>query len=94
VALGVPVFAAPWDLDGAVELLWHDGSAAADPILAGSQVVCGTQAITPVGVDPTEIAPYGLGFFIDARTGAALAISNRAQCLRALQQFPPGPLYL
>lgn len=63
-ASGVPIFAAPWDLNGAVKLLWHDGSVSAYPVIAGTVVVCGSAAVIPVGAeyDVTQQAPYGTGF--------------------------------
>lgn len=38
---GIPVFAAPWDLNGAVQLLWRDGSLTGYPAVAGLRFACG-----------------------------------------------------
>ncbi len=95
-APGVPIFAAPWDLNGAVQLRWHDRFLAAYPVLDGTQIVCGSSALVPTGggYAPYQQAPYGTAFFVDARTGEVLRIDTRAECARALRQFPPGPLQL
>jgi hypothetical protein len=88
----VPIFAASWDLKGAVQLSWHDYSLGAYPVLAGALPSCGPATVIPPLGGGYSTAVYGRAIFVDAHTGAAALIRNRAQCTATLAQFPPGPL--
>jgi hypothetical protein len=96
VAAGIPVFGAPWDLNGALKLAYDDGTLAGYPVLVGTGVICGVTGIAPSGggYDPSQTAPYGLAMFVDGRTGESMRIRDRAQCMRALRLFTPGVLIL
>jgi hypothetical protein len=92
-APGVPIFAAPWDLDGAIKLLYNDGTLDGYPVIAGiTQVNCTASGVAPVGTGyaAAETGPYGLVTFVDGRTGSVLPIRNRQRCQRALRKLPPG----
>jgi hypothetical protein len=96
-APGVPIFGAAWDFNGAIKLLYNDGTLAAYPVIAGvTEVNCTANDVTPVGTgfDPHQTGPYGLVTFVDGRTGSVLTIRSREQCRRALEKLPPGPLSL
>ncbi len=97
VAAGVPVFAAPWDLNGAVQLSWHDYSLTAYPALTGDVPSCGAVKVIPPGsgYSAQQLAVgYGRTLFVNARTGDAVLIRDRAQCEAMLTQFPAGPVLL
>jgi hypothetical protein len=84
----VPIFAAPWDLDGALEYTTRLSPSSVIPMTATSTMPCRTHAVAPEGV---EALPYDLPrkplYFIDAVSGTAIHIDSRADCLRAIGQF-------
>jgi hypothetical protein len=82
-ALGVPVFVQPWDLIGALKLVYNDGTLAGYPIAAPYAVMhcnAGTVSITPAAYG----APvrYGKAFVTDMGTQTTTPLVNRATCLR------------
>jgi hypothetical protein len=93
-ALGVPVFAAPWDLDGAVKLLWNNGTLAAYPVIAGTVIECLPSEVVPVGAGyaTDQSAPYGTVYFVDVASGRAVRIRSQQQCVAQLGRFRPGAL--
>ncbi|HYZ91586.1 MAG TPA: hypothetical protein VFA34_04225 [Actinomycetota bacterium] len=99
VAPGVHVFAAPWDLHGALTLNRADRTLAAYPVLEGGSLECGRTLITPhltgplgdFDLDPTEQSvPYGLAYFVDVPTGSAVRPLSRRECRQALRTLEPG----
>jgi hypothetical protein len=93
-APGVPIFAASWDLNGAVKLSWHDPSLTAYPVLAGDLPSCGSvNVIPPAGVGYSG-GVYGRTIFIDVPTATAVPIRDRAQCVATLARFPAGAVLL
>ena len=100
VAPGVPVFYDNWDLSGAARLMWPDRVFEAYPVLHGSTVTCGADALelrllaTP---SATRLAPrddrvpYGLAILVDVPRARAVRPTAGAQCRRALAQLTPGP---
>jgi hypothetical protein len=93
-APGIPIFAASWDLNGAVQLSWHDPSLTAYPVLAGDPPSCGSANVIPPAGVGYSAGVYGRTIFIDVRTGAAVPIHDRAQCMATLARFPAGPVLL
>ena len=79
-APGVPVFAATWDLNGAIQLLWNDPNLRAWPAPPGGLVCSRSGAsvatITPPGVE----APYGRLVLADLAAGAWVRVDRQAQC--------------
>jgi len=92
-APGVPVFAASWDLDGAVQVTYDDPTINAYPIIPGSAVAC-----TATGIDASIVAgapivaPYGHFALFDLATGRLSRPVRAGQCTKALPAFAPGPL--
>lgn len=79
----VPVFNASWDLNGAVQLLWHDPTLHAWPAPPGT-LVCTETGMTVNGLgDLGPAVGYGHVFVVDVSTGAASRVDSLRQC-RAL----------
>lgn len=94
--LGVPVFGATWDLNGAVRLHLRDGSLAGFPAFEGTTFVCRDDALHPEGngYGPGQGEAYGRAFFVDAGDGRVARIFDRRSCLEAVRTFTPGPFHL
>jgi hypothetical protein len=102
VAPGVHVFAASWDLYGAVRLRRHDDTLAAFPVLVGAEFECGRTHITPrrlpgpLGDFPIKqisTSPrvrYGHAFFFDMKQHTTQRPRDRAECRRQLNRLEPG----
>lgn len=89
LAPGVPVFKYTWDLGGAIDLRWHDGSLRGVPVY-GSNVTCGRRSVvSPAFLD--EPAAYGRAVFVDIPTARARPVGSREACIRARPDFAPGP---
>lgn len=93
--VGVPVFAAVWDMNGMIKLEYDDGSLSAYPMLEGMSVVCEAEGagLQSPGSPPT-LAPYGKARFLNLGNGEATTPKTRRQCQAAAQSFVPGPMYL
>jgi hypothetical protein len=94
-APGVPIFAAPWDLDGAVQLSYDNDTLTAYPALVTGLPVCGPTKVIPpgAGYSAQQLAvAYGKTLFVNAQTGAVMRIRSRDQCQAALTRFPAGPV--
>jgi hypothetical protein len=90
----IPVFATPWDLDGAVKLTWNDPSLDAYPVFAGTRWVCGTSDLYPVfgrfhGVRYS--GGYGESYFVDVRRRVVRRIQDQAGCQAAARLFRGAP---
>jgi hypothetical protein len=80
---GVPIFYAPWDLTGAVQLYWHDRRLAAWPVTAGVGVICGRDVIRLTGPNFAGAhAGYRKLVFVDLRTNESLKIRTPTACSR------------
>jgi hypothetical protein len=83
----IPIFAAPWDLDGALKYTTDLSPSIVIPMTATSTMPCRADAVIPKGVEPL---PYDIPreplYFIDA-DGTAVRIDSRADCLRAVAKF-------
>lgn len=93
VAPGVPVFAASWDLAGAVILHWRDPSLTGFPVLAGTSVGCamGGVRVAGPGWAPGTGSRYGKSLFVDVPSETAIRVDSRVTCRRAVARFAPGP---
>jgi GNAT superfamily N-acetyltransferase len=82
-APGVPVFAAPWDLAGALTLRWHDASLRAYPIVGDWRIACGRSGLVLHNANdvfgPQE-GPYGSTYVVDVARGRSLRIDGRKAC--------------
>lgn len=90
---GVPVFAATWDLNGAVEINYDDFTLTAVPIISGVGLSCMANGIaSSVGPGPSGISPYGRTTLVDIETDRASRPESQSQCARVLPGLRPGPL--
>jgi hypothetical protein len=80
-APGVPVFAATWDLNGAVKLLWNDKTLQGWPAPPGA-LRCTAAGTTLEGIGAIRApAPYGRAYIVDVRRpGAATRVDSRRTC--------------
>jgi hypothetical protein len=80
-APGVSTFSWRWDLSGATQVLYRDGSVHGYPIQRGNGLVCEADAVHPQGGGlETYSAPYGHAIAVDVDAGRAVGIDSRAQC--------------
>jgi hypothetical protein len=79
-APGVPVFHQPWDLTGALQLLWDDYSLQAYPVNNGRTVACAAADIEVTGRGERGELPYGRTRFFDTANGRSAPIRSRAGC--------------
>jgi hypothetical protein len=93
-ALGVPVFAASWDLDGAVKIQYNRGDLSAFPMLEGMEMRCSGDAMVAMQGETavSHRVRYGSAFLIDVPTGRVERPANASSCRRDLPRFAPGPL--
>ncbi len=97
VAPGVHVFAADWDLLGAVRLQRHDHTLAAYPAVKGISFRCnetGVSASAPFYLAQSPSVghrPYGYAFFVDVPTRTADSIDDRDECRSLVARYEPGP---
>jgi len=93
--VGVPIFAAVWDMNGMVKLEYDDGSLSAYPMLEGMSVACEQEAagFKSPGAPPV-LAPYGKARFLDLGSGEVALPRSRTQCEAVAPRFVPGPMYL
>lgn len=77
----VPVFAATWDLQGAMRFTYRDPTIVAQPY--GPAISCGAK-----GLDmPGGPRPYGDVFFVDAMTYTGRRIASRRACRAAFAAY-------
>jgi len=95
-APGVPTFASSWDLNGAVKLLYHRSAIAGYPVIAGVTMVCAANRLYPSGAGYTVQfgASYDSAYLVDVGTGRVAVPRTRAECLREISAFAPGPFEL
>ncbi len=95
--LGVPIFAASWDVYGMVKLQYKDSSLAAYPLLTGLQIACGAHGVSLQGAgaeSAANLVPYGKALFLNMATGVTARPATRAACGPVAAGSAPGPLYL
>jgi hypothetical protein len=94
VAVGVPVFGASWDLNGAVRMQYDRSDLAGYPILPMARLSCGPRAlrIGGAGYELAAPAPYGRAVLVDVPSGRTAQPRTRAACARAVRALRPGPL--
>jgi hypothetical protein len=80
---GIPVFYAPWDLNGAAALRWRDRHLTVWPVTEGIGVVCGREVMSLTGPNfaGTHVG-YGKLVFVDLRTDQRVDIPTFAACMR------------
>jgi hypothetical protein len=91
---GVPVFAASWDLVGAVQTRWTDPSLRGFPAIPGTTMACGA-----TGVDmrndnaeygDSQAAPYGSAYLIDVAARRIARVDDAASCAALVPGFVPA----
>lgn len=93
--LGVPIFAATWDIDGMMKTEYHDGTLWGYPVLPGLQLACSKSGIQLVGDGaPTTIAPYGMALIVDLSDDKHAKPTSRRSCQRVIGGYIAGPAYL
>lgn len=94
-AIGVPIFAAGWDLNGMIKLEYDDGTLSAFPRIEGLETVCHSGAIGVHGsLTPETMVSYGKAHLLDLQTGRHSTPHSRRQCRAAVNRYLPGPMYI
>jgi hypothetical protein len=97
-AQNIPVWAHYWDLNGALELSYHDPTLRGRPAFPGTRIQCDKNGATLLNdvyggvVLPTDDAPYGKLYLFDANSGVLAVPKNRAECREVAPKFIPGPM--
>jgi hypothetical protein len=95
ITFGYTVFDGPTDLSGALQLLWHDASVIALPVIAQTTLICGPESAGLTGGDftGTPLMRYGTITFVDVNTREVVHVRNATMCStwgkRFLAQSPP-----
>ena len=101
-AAGVPVFSETWDLDGAVKLLFDDGSLRAFPIVGPARLTCSGERVVPdapagsstamieLGYGDEQGAAYGRAVLVDVTARRLIPIDDHRSCRDAAGVVGPG----
>jgi hypothetical protein len=103
VSPGIPVFAAPWDLNGALMVRWRQTHIVSLPLARGARLTCTPTGVVPLaktmiggvysgGYGPRHGAPYGRALFVDAAARRSERIDGRAECERELRRVRLAPM--
>ena len=95
-APGVPIFAASWDLNGAVKMQFQDGTLSAYPVLPQAKLECAPDAVRLVaaGFERAKRGVYGRAYLVDIPSGRVERPRDAQACARVIGQFAPGPFEL
>lgn len=94
-ALGVPIFAYSWDLNGAVQDEYESSEVSASPVLPNTTLQCRAGGIGLSGEGtPETFGAYGSVKLLDLSTGRHAAPRNRRQCEKLAPKFVSGPEYV
>ncbi|HET6997962.1 MAG TPA: hypothetical protein VFI03_05170 [Solirubrobacterales bacterium] len=92
LSLGVPVFTADWDLNGALRLEYDDYSMRGLPLIEGSSLVCEADGLAMEGAVTTpETIPWDKVRLLNLADGHHTSPRSRAECEAAAPRFHPGP---
>lgn len=86
VAPGVPVFAAIWDLSGALTVRYDDPSVVGYPALPGSRVECGPATLTLHDANDAfgrQTGRYGQVYVVDVSRRRAIRVTDGRSCRAA-----------
>ncbi|MET0557131.1 MAG: hypothetical protein ABW065_00460 [Solirubrobacterales bacterium] len=94
--LGVPIFEAPWSLNGMVKERFENGdlTAYAAAALPVQELVCEPTGVALTGSEPMPTGPYGSALLFNAATGQSARPRDRAACRRVIAEFAAGPAVL
>jgi hypothetical protein len=94
-ALGVPIFAYSWDLNGAVQDEYESSEVSASPVLPNTALQCRAAGIGLSGEGaPETYGAYGSVKLLDLSSGFHAEPRNRRQCEQVAPKFVPGPEYV
>jgi hypothetical protein len=80
-APGIPTFSWRWDLSGATQVTYGDGTVHGYPIIPGDQLVCESDLVHARGNGlETYTAPYGHAILVDVDRGQVSGADDRAKC--------------
>lgn len=81
-ALGVPIFAAPWDLNGAVRFIYRNETLRGTPLNPEASLACGRLGLSPTGVgtEDIDVTPYGKAAFLSVDQQQVFHVGSRADC--------------
>jgi hypothetical protein len=89
-APGVPVFAATWDLAGALAIEWDEPTISAFPAVPGTSLACGERTISAHNwldaFDP-QTAVYGRAVVVDVAATRAVPVRDRTSCVSAARRL-------
>jgi hypothetical protein len=93
--LGVPIFSAPWDVNGMIKLQYKNGTLSAYPILQGLRLVCRAGGVSLEGTGfATVTTGYGGTQLLNVHTGEHSQPRSRRECQAVVARYTPGPLYV
>jgi hypothetical protein len=90
----VPIFAASWDLDGALEYTTDLRPSIVIPMPGLTTMPCGADAVTPEGVEPLPYKVPGQPLYFINGDGTAIHVDSQAKCLRGVEKFGIPPFAL
>jgi hypothetical protein len=96
VRAGIPVFAAPWDLDGALKRDFRP-DVTGWAMLPGTTLECTASEVVVHSANEIygrEAGPYGKVWLVDVPTARAVRIRSTSQCATAAPGFHGGPQQL
>lgn len=88
----VPVFAASWDLRGAIDYTTKLDPPAATPFVAGTQCKA-TGVVAPGGVPMAYSSPKHPLYAVSPSRDKAVALRSRDACVRVSKRWGPVPLF-
>jgi hypothetical protein len=79
------VFAAPWDLSGALKTALDDPTLRAYPLIPGSTLACAAKGVTARNgndhfASSRQSGSYGKTFVVDVDAASVVRVSDRAAC--------------
>ncbi len=87
----IPIFAATWDLDGALEYTTDLLPSIVMPMNGLTTTPCGPVAVTPEGVEPLPYEVPGQPLYFIDGGGTAIQVDSRMDCVRAVKKFGIPP---
>jgi hypothetical protein len=91
--LPVPIFAASWDLDGAVKNRWDDATLGAFPAIPETTMECGAAGMDMRNDNALyghpQTARYGSAYLIDIASRRIARVDDAASCAALVPRFSP-----
>jgi hypothetical protein len=86
----IPIFAASWDLTGALRVLWKRESIVGVPVGSVIDLECTPAGVRPVHpglYSPAFVTPYRDAVFVSAHSGASTRAASPAECRRIAESY-------